>query len=65
MTEGADGGDEFTVRVEAAPGRTLDAAAVDRLGARIREAVKVRAGVAVVEAGTIPEDARALVDRRG
>ena len=65
VTEGADGGDVLTVRVEAAPGRTLDAAAVDRLGARIREAVKVRAGVAVVEAATIPEDARTLVDRRG
>ena len=64
VTEGVAGHDVLTVRIEAAKGCTLDAEAVDRLTARIREAVKVRAGVEVVEAGTIPEDARALVDRR-
>ena len=64
VTEGAAGRDVLTVRIEAAKGCTLDGKAVDRLTARIREAVKVRAGVEVVEAGTIPEDARALVDRR-
>ena len=65
VTEGADGQDVLTVRIEAAPGCTLDAAQMDRLSARIREAVKVRAGVEGVVAGTIPEDARALVDARG
>ncbi len=65
VTEGAGGQDVLTVRIEAAPGCALDAAAVDRLGVRIREAVKVRAGVAVVEAGTIAEDEPALVDARG
>ena len=64
VTEGVAGHDVLTVRIEAAKGCTLDAEAVDRLTARIREAVKVRAGVEVVEAGTIPQDARALVDRR-
>ncbi len=64
VTEGVAGHDVLTVRIEAAKGCTFDAEAVDRLTARIREAVKVRAGVEVVEAGTIPEDARALVDRR-
>ena len=64
VTEGVAGHDVLTVRIEAAKGCTLDAEAVDRLTARIREAVKVRAGVEVVEAGTIPEDARVLVDRR-
>ncbi len=65
VTEGAGGQDVLTVRIEAAPGCALDAAAVDRLSARIREAVKVRAGVAVVGAGAIPEDEPALVDARG
>ena len=65
VTEDDGGQDVLTVRVEAAPGCTLDAASVDRLGARIREAVKVRAGVEVVVAGTIPDDGPALVDARG
>ena len=65
VTEGDGGQDLLTVRIEAAPGCSLDAAGVTRLGARIREAVKVRAGVEVVEAGTIPEDGPALVDERG
>ena len=64
VTEDDGGQDVLTVRIEAAPGRTLDAASVGRLGARVREAVKVRAGVAVVEAGTIPEDGPVLVDAR-
>ncbi len=64
VTEDAGGRDVLTVRVEAAPGCALDAAAASALEARIREAVKVRAGVEVVGAGTIPEDARPLVDAR-
>ena len=65
VTEDDSGQDVLTVRIEAAPGCMLDATAVIRLGVRIREAVKVRAGVAVVRAGTIPEDGPALVDVRG
>ena len=65
VAEGATGQDVLTVRIEPAPGCTLDAAAVARLSARIREAVKVRAGVEVVAAGTIADNARALVDERG
>ena len=58
----ADGArDVFTVRVEAAPGRVVDAAA---LAGRIREAVKIRPVVEVVPAGTIPPEARPLVDAR-
>ena len=53
--------DVFTVRVEAAPGAVVDAAA---LAARIREAVKIRPVVEVVGAGVIPDDARPLVDAR-
>ena len=65
VTAGAGGQDVLTVRIEAAPGCALEAASVDRLGARIREAVKVRAGVEVVGEGAIPADARPLVDERG
>lgn len=65
VTEDHSGQDVLTVRIEAAAGSTLDAAWVDRLGARIREAVKVRVGVEVVGVGTIPEDGPALVDERG
>ena len=61
VSTGAGGGDVLTVRVEAAPGSRPDAAA---LGSRIREAVKVRAGVEVVPPGTIPDGARPLVDQR-
>ena len=58
----ADGArDVFTVRVEAAPGRVVDAAA---LAGRIREAVKIRPAVEVVPSGTIPPEARPLVDAR-
>ena len=64
VTEGAGGQDVLTVRIEAAPGCALDAVAVDALSARIREAVKVRAGVEVMGAGAIPDDARPLVDAR-
>ena len=65
VTEGAGGQDVLTVRIEAAPGCALGPASVDVLSARIQEAVKVRTGVEVVGAGTIPEDARVLVDERG
>ncbi len=64
VTEDDSGQDVLTVRIEAAPGCALDTASVTRLGARIREAVKVRAGVEMAEAGTIPEDGPALVDER-
>ena len=53
--------DVFTVRVETAPGRVVDATG---LAARIREAVKIRPVVEVVGAGAIPDDARPLVDAR-
>ena len=65
VTEGAGGGDVLTVRVEAAPGVVLGEGEVAGLRARIREAVKVRAGVEVVEAGTIGEGAGGVVDGRG
>lgn len=61
VSTGAGGGDMLTVRVEAAPGSRPDAA---ELGGRIREAVKVRAGVEVVPPCTIPDGARPLVDQR-
>jgi len=64
VTEDDGGQDVLTVRIEAAPGCALDDASVDRLGARLREAVKVRAGVEVAGAGTIPADGPALVDAR-
>ena len=58
----ADGArDVFTVRVETAPGRAMDPA---RLAERIREAVKIRPAVEVVPSGTIPPEARPLVDAR-
>ena len=58
----ADGArDVFTVRIEAAPGAVVDTAA---LAAGIREAVKIRPVVEVVPTGTIPDDARPLVDAR-
>ena len=64
VTEGAGGRDVLTVRIEAAPGAALGAGEVAALAARIREAVKVRAGVEVVEAGTIGEGAGGVVDAR-
>ena len=64
VTEGAGGQDVFAVRIEAAPGRTLDAAWVHKMSARITQAVRVRAGVEVVAAGTISEDASTLADER-
>ena len=58
----ADGArDVFIVRVEAATGAVVDKTA---LTARIREAVKLRPVVEVVPTGTIPHDARPLVDAR-
>lgn len=65
VTEGDGCRDMLTVRIEPAPGHALGAGAKARLSARIREAVKVRAGVEVVAAGTIPADAQALLDERG
>ncbi len=65
VTEGADGHDVLTVRVEAAHGAALGEGEVAALAARIRAAVKVRAGVEVVEAGTIGDAAGRVVDRRG
>ena len=53
--------DVFTVRVEAAPDRAIDPAG---LAERIREAVKIRPAVEVVPSGTIPHEARPLVDAR-
>ena len=58
----ADGArDVLTVRVEAAPGRAIDAA---ELAGRIREVVKIAPAVEVVPSGTIPDEARPLVDAR-
>ena len=51
----------FTVRIEAAPERAIDPAG---LAERIREAVKIRPAVEVVPSGTIPPEARPLVDAR-
>ena len=53
--------DIFTVRVEAASGREMDTA---RLAGRIRQAVQIRPVVEVVPSGTIPHEARPLVDAR-
>ena len=65
VTEGAGGVDVFTVRVEAAPGCELGDGEVAALGARIREAVKVRPVVEVVGAGEIAPDDGGVVDGRG
>ena len=65
VTEGTGGVDVFTVRVEAAPGSELGDGEVAALGARIREAVKVRPVVEVVGAGEIAPDAGVVVDGRG
>ena len=65
VTGDAGGRDIFTVRIEAAPGVVLGEGEVAALGARIREAVKVRPVVEVVTAGEIaPDDAGAVVDGR-
>ena len=53
--------DVFTVRIEAAPDHAIDPAG---LAERIREAVKIRPAVEVVPSGTIPPEARPLVDAR-
>ena len=53
--------DVFTVRVEAASGRAIDPAG---LAERIREAVQIRPVVEVAPSGTIPHEARPLVDVR-
>ena len=65
VTEGAGGEDVFTVRVEAAPGCELGDEAVAALGARIREAVKVRPVMEVVGEGEVGEGAGGVVDGRG
>ena len=64
VTEDAGGDDVFTVHVEAAPGCRLGEEEVAALGARIREAVKVRPEVEVVGAGEIAPNARGVVDGR-
>ena len=64
VTEDAGGRDVLTVRVEAAPGCEIGDEEVAALAARIRAVVKVRAGVEVVEPGTIESEAPALVDDR-
>ena len=53
--------DVLTVRVEAASDRAMDPA---ELAERIREAVQIRPVVEVVPSGTIPHEARPLVDAR-
>ncbi len=53
--------DELTVRVEPEPGTALDA---DALAQRLREVVKLRVRVDIVAPGTLPEDAKPLVDER-
>ena len=53
--------DVFTVRVETASGREIDAPG---LAGRIRQAVQIRPFVEVVPPGTIPPEARPLVDAR-
>ena len=53
--------DVLTVRVEAAPGRAIDAAG---LAGRIREVVKIRPVVEVVPPGTLPDDPSPLVEAR-
>ena len=65
VTEGAGGQDVFTVRIEAVTGSALGEEEVAVVADRIREAVKVRAVVEVVEAGTIEPGAGAIVDERG
>ncbi|WP_376788485.1 phenylacetate--CoA ligase family protein [Thermoflexus sp.] len=53
--------DEFTVRVEPKPGARVHP---DELAAALREVIKLRVNVEVVAPGTLPEDAKPLVDRR-
>ena len=64
VTEDAGGRDVLTVRIEAAPGVEMGAEEVAALAARIREAVKVRAEVEVVEAGTLGEGEGGVEDAR-
>ncbi len=68
VREDAAGRDRLAVRIEIAGGRgekdARVAEEVARLRARVAEAVKLRAEVEAVRAGTIPEDAPALVDER-
>ncbi len=67
---GAEGRDQLAVTVELAEeggriaGKEGRAEVEARLEARLREAIRVRASVEVVSAGTIPSDAPALVDER-
>jgi phenylacetate-CoA ligase len=55
--------DSLTFRVELAAG-TAEAAAAAALEAAIRDVMKLRGGVQVVAAGTIPEGARKVSDER-
>lgn len=75
VTRGADHQDVLTVAVEVGPdasGRRATAATpgpeMDELAGRIaqsiRDATRLRAEVVLVTPGTIPEDARPIVDRR-
>ncbi len=62
VTDDGSGRDALAVRVTPAAGCQPDPTALAR---RIREAVKVRAEVEVVPAGSVPDDARPLSDERG
>src|SRR5581483_6511949 len=55
--------DSLTFRVELAAG-TAEAAAAAALETAIRDVMKLRGGVQVVAAGTIPEGARKISDER-
>jgi phenylacetate-CoA ligase len=52
--------DELTIQLEADP----SAALAERVAAAMREALTVRGEVQFVSAGTIPADAKRIVDRR-
>lgn len=53
--------DELTIRVEPAAGASIDPQA---LAQAVREVVKLRVNIEVVAPGTLPEDAKPLVDER-
>lgn len=53
--------DELTITVEPEPGAEIDSHA---LGEALQRALKLRVNVSVSPAGTLPEDAEALADRR-
>jgi phenylacetate-CoA ligase len=62
VTRGADHQDILTVAVEVHPGDAGELAA--RLAQSIRETTRFRADVTVVAPGTLPADARKILDRR-